>query len=301
MKRIRLLKKQINILKEVDKKNFILRFVFFLIGITISTIVYNTFLVPNQIVVGGMSGLAIVINGLTGLPTTTFITASTLILIIVSYLTLGKDNLSYTIIGSICYTIMVRLTEPLAIILQGYLSSDFVMILTCGILNGLSSGLIYRAGFNTGGSDVLIALINKIFKIPIGKSTSILNTTIILTGTYLFGITKTIYAIFILKISSKLIDTVMLGINDNKMIYIKSHKWKEMEKYITEDLKLGVTEIGNKGGIFINKEPTLLIVLPYDEYYNFKYQITKYDPNAFLTVHDCYAIDGGHTKKILPF
>ncbi len=301
MKKIKIFKKQFNILKEVDKKNFLLRFVFFLIGITISTTVYNTFLVPNTIVVGGMSGLAIVINALTGLSTSTFITISTLTLIILSYFTLGKDNLPYTIIGSICYTIMVRLTEPIGLQLQGYITSDFIMIITCGILNGLSSGLIYRAGFNTGGSDVLIALINKIFKIPIGQSTSILNTTIILTGTYLFGITKTIYAIFILTISSKIIDIVMLGINDNKMIYIKSHKWKEMEKYITDDLKLGVTEIGNKGGIFVSKEPTLLVILPYDKYYNFKYQITNYDPQAFLTVHDCYAIDGGHTKKILPF
>lgn len=301
MKTINIFKRKINILKEVDKKNFVIRFIFFILGITITSLVYNTFLVPNQIVVGGMSGLAIIINGITGMSTSTFITISTMLLIIVSYFTLGKEKLPYTIIGSICYTIMVRLTEPLSIHLQGYITNEFLMILTCGILNGFASGIIYRAGFNTGGSDVLIALLNKIFKIPIGKCSSIINTTIILTGMYLFGIKKTIYAIFILKITTKLIDTVMLGINDNKMIYIKSHEWKELEKYITDTLKLGVTEIGNKGGIFINKEPTLLVIVSYDEYNTFKQNILAFDPNIFMSVHDCYAIDGGHTKKVLPF
>ena len=58
----------------------------------------------------------------------------------------------------------------------------------------------------------------------------------------------------------------MLGVNDSKMIYIKSKNWKNLEKYIVKDLKLGVTEIGNKGGIFIDKDPTLLVILPFDEY-----------------------------------
>ena len=63
----------------------------------------------------------------------------------------------------------------------------------------------------------------------------------------------------------------------------------------------GVTEIGNKGGIFINKEPTLLVILPFDEYYNFKYHILKYDSKAFIAAHDCYAIQNGYSRKILPF
>ena len=93
----------------------------------------------------------------------------------------------------------------------------------------------------------------------------------------------------------------MLGVNDSKMIYIKSKNWKNLEKYIVKDLKLGVTEIGNKGGIFIDKDPTLLVILPFDEYYNFKYHILKYDSKAFIAAHDCYAIQNGYSRKILPF
>lgn len=301
MKRLNLFHKKVSIINEVERKNFLIRLIFFTIASFIYGIIYNTFLVPNNIVIGGISGLAIVIKALTGLPTTIFISISALIIVIMTYFLLGKDKVIYTIIGSSIFTILISYTSTFSYSLQGYLKNEFLIILICSIGIGITNGIIYRSGFNTGGSDVLASILNKYFKYPIGQCNSIINTFIIISGAFLFGITKTIYAIFILTVSSKMIDIVMLGVNDSKMIYIKSKNWKNLEKYIVKDLKLGVTEIGNKGGIFIDKEPTLLVILPFDEYYNFKYHILKYDSKAFIATHDCYAIQNGYSKKILPF
>ena len=301
MKRFKLFHKKISIINEVERKNFLIRLIFFTLASFLYGIIYNTFLVPNNIVIGGMSGLAIVIKEITGLSTTVFINISTLILVIISYFVLGKDKAIYTIIGSIIFTLLLSFTSTFSYNLQGYLKNEFLIVLVSSISIGIANGIIYRSGFNTGGSDILASILNKYFKIPIGQCNSIINTFIIMSGAFLFGITKTIYAIFILTISSKIIDLVMLGVNDSKMIYIKSKNWKNLEKYIVNDLKLGVTEIGNKGGIFIDKEPTLLVILPFDEYYNFKYHILKYDSKAFIAAHDCYAIQNGYSKKILPF
>ena len=301
MKRFKLFHKKISIINEVERKNFLIRLIFFTLASFLYGIIYNTFLVPNNIVIGGMSGLAIVIKEITGLSTTVFINISTLILVIISYFVLGKDKAIYTIIGSIIFTLLLSFTSTFSYNLQGYLKNEFLIVLVSSISIGIANGIIYRSGFNTGGSDILASILNKYFKIPIGQCNSIINTFIIMSGAFLFGITKTIYAIFILTVSSKMIDLVMLGVNDSKMIYIKSKNWKNLEKYIVNDLKLGVTEIGNKGGIFINKEPTLLVILPFDEYYNFKYHILKYDSKAFIAAHDCYAIQNGYSKKILPF
>ena len=301
MKRFKLFHKKISIINEVERKNFLIRLIFFTLASFLYGIIYNTFLVPNNIVIGGMSGLAIVIKEIIGLSTTVFINISTLILVIISYFVLGKDKAIYTIIGSIIFTLLLSFTSTFSYNLQGYLKNEFLIVLVSSISIGIANGIIYRSGFNTGGSDILASILNKYFKIPIGQCNSIINTFIIMSGAFLFGITKTIYAIFILTISSKIIDLVMLGVNDSKMIYIKSKNWKNLEKYIVKDLKLGVTEIGNKGGIFIDKDPTLLVILPFDEYYNFKYHILKYDSKAFIAAHDCYAIQNGYSKKILPF
>ena len=301
MKRLNLFHKKISIINEVERKNFLIRLIFFTLASFLYGIIYNTFLVPNNIVIGGMSGLAIVIKEIIGLSTTVFINISTLILVIISYFILGKDKAIYTIIGSAIFTLLLSFTSTFSYNLQGYLKNEFLIVLVSSISIGIANGIIYRSGFNTGGSDILASILNKYFKIPIGQCNSIINTFIIISGAFLFGITKTIYAIFILTVSSKIIDLVMLGVNDSKMIYIKSKNWKNLEKYIVNDLKLGVTEIGNKGGIFIDKDPTLLVILPFDEYYNFKYHILKYDSKAFIAAHDCYAIQNGYSKKILPF
>lgn len=301
MKRFKLFHKKISIINEVERKNFLIRLIFFTLASFLYGIIYNTFLVPNNIVIGGMSGLAIVIKEIIGLSTTVFINISTLILVIISYFILGKDKAIYTIIGSAIFTLLLLFTSTFSYNLQGYLKNEFLIVLVSSISIGIANGIIYRSGFNTGGSDILASILNKYFKIPIGQCNSIINTFIIISGAFLFGITKTIYAIFILTVSSKIIDLVMLGVNDSKMIYIKSKNWKNLEKYIVRDLKLGVTEIGNKGGIFIDKDPTLLVILPFDEYYNFKYHILKYDSKAFIATHDCYAIQNGYSKKILPF
>lgn len=301
MKRLNLFHKKISIINEVERKNFLIRLIFFALASFLYGIIYNTFLVPNNIVIGGMSGLAIVIKEIIGLSTTVFINISTLILVIISYFILGKDKAIYTIIGSIIFTLLLSFTSTFSYNLQGYLKNEFLIVLVSSISIGIANGIIYRSGFNTGGSDILASILNKYFKIPIGQCNSIINTFIIISGAFLFGITKTIYAIFILTVSSKMIDIIMLGVNDSKMIYIKSKNWKNLEKYIVRDLKLGVTEIGNKGGIFIDKDPTLLVILPFDEYYNFKYHILKYDSKAFIATHDCYAIQNGYSKKILPF
>ena len=301
MKRFKLFHKKISIINEVERKNFLIRLIFFTLASFLYGIIYNTFLVPNNIVIGGMSGLAIVIKEIIGLSTTVFINISTLILVIISYFILGKDKAIYTIVGAAIFTLLLSFTSTFSYNLQGYLKNEFLIILVSSVSIGVANGIIYRSGFNTGGADILASILNKYFKFSIGQCNSIINTFIIISGTFLFGITKTIYAIFILTISSKMIDIVMLGVNDSKMIYIKSKNWKNLEKYIINDLKLGVTEIGNKGGIFIDKDPTLLVILPFDEYYNFKYQILKYDSKAFIAAHDCYAIQNGYSKKILPF
>lgn len=301
MKKFNLFGRQFDVLKIVDKKNFVLRFFVFAFAAFVHAFVYNLFLVPMKIVTGGVSGLAIVVSNVFDISTSSFISIATILLVILAYFVLGRDKILYTVIGSIFYTIMIRVTEYIVPMVNVSLSSDFLAVILVALLSGISSGFIYRTGFNTGGSDVIMSIINKLFSIPIGKCNMIVNFIIILMGTLLFGIEKTFYAVFILLISSKFIDIVLLGINDSKMVYIKSHRWKELEKFIAGDLCLGVTEIGNKGGIFVNKEPTLLVILPYEFYYDFKCRVLEFDSSLFMSVYDCYQISGGFRRRLLPF
>lgn len=290
-----------NIIKRITYKNFGTRFIFFIIACFIHALNYNTLLVPNNIVVGGMSGLAIIVKELTGFSTTYFLYFTTTIIIIISYIFLGKENTITTIIGSITFTTMVSITEKIAKLITIDINSMFIMIVISSILYGLCSGIIYRTGFNTGGSDVIATIINKKIKIPVGQASKSVNIIIIFTGTLIFGCTKTIYALFIVFVSSKIVDIVMIGMNDSKICYIKTKKWKELEKILLKDYSFGVTEISSRGGLFVKKDPTLLVIIPFDKYYGLKKKLLEIDKNIFMVSHDCYAVSGGHRQRYLPF
>ena len=293
--------KKADILNKINQNKFISRFLVFLFGIFGLGMCYNLFFVPNKLVVGGVSGLSIVIHEITGIQNNIFIYIMSAVLIIFSYIILGKKQTIYTIIGSVSYSVMVTITEPIAAKIPLTFSSDFLMILTIILIYGFCGGLVYRAGFNTGGSDVLAAILSKLAKIELGKSSTIVNMVIILSGMLLFGLKKTIDAIFILISYNKLVDMVLLGINDSKLVFIKSKQSDKIEKYVTRELGLGATEIASKGGILSKKEATLLMIVPFNLYYGLKHTVLDIDSTAFISAHNCYTVKGGHNKKIIPF
>lgn len=294
-------KKGKSLLNKVDFKNYTIRLIFLTLACFCSALNYNMIFVPNNIVVGGTSGLAIIFKELMGISTTLFIYISMGILIVIGYFILGTKKSINTIIGSIIYLLMVSITEPIALALNITFKSTFILLVVTSLLNGISSGMVYRTGFNTGGSDILATILNKYLKIPLGQANRLINSFIIIGGTIVFGISKTIMALIILIISTKLIDVIMLGLNDSKICYIKSAKWKEIKDYLINNFEIGVTEINSRGGLFIKKDPTLLIIVPFDKYYGLKKIILEKDNKAFMVAHDCYAVSGGYKKKLLPF
>lgn len=290
-----------NILKKIEYKNYAYRMFFLILSCFLCALNYNVFFVPNSIVVGGISGLAIVVKEVTGIGITYFYYTAVTVLIVVGYFIYGKKKSLNTIIGTVIYAVMISVTEPIALYLNINLESTFLIILCSAVINGVTSGMIYRTGFNTGGSDVIATILNKMFKIPLGQANRLVNAIIIGCGLIVFGINKTIIAITILIISTKLLDVVLLGLNDSKICYIKTKEYKKIKEELLIKYNIGVTEIDTNGGIFTKMIPTLLVIIPFDMYYGLKKVVLSIDKKAFIVSHDCYAVSGGYKKSLLPF
>lgn len=293
--------KKKNISNIVDTKNIVIRIIALLIFTFSYALIYNLFLVPNHLVVNGISGLAIVIKELTGLPTAAFMYIMTAILVTIYYFIFGKKKTFNTLIGSILFTIMISVTDPIAKMITIDIDNTLILLVLTGILYGISGGMIYRAGFNTGGSDIIACIIAKYAKMTIGNASKIVNTFIIMSGAAVFGLNNAICAVIILLITTKMVDIVMLGINDSKMCFIRSKKYEEIKRVIPSKIGVGITEINNKVGILKKDIPVLLIIVPFHSYYNLKDELLKIDPEAFFTSTDCYNVLGGYKKGIIPF
>lgn len=162
-----------------------------------------------------------------------------------------------------------------------------------GVLYGLGAGLVFKAGYTTGGTDILNQIVSKYAKMSMGNAMLVVDGLIVLFGAFIFGWTKFMYAILILYIISFLTDKVLLGISDSKAFYIITTKQKEISKFVIQEMGHSVTVFDAKGGFSKEKNPVLFTVIPTKEYYKFKEGIHLIDPNAFFTVIDAYEVRGG--------
>ena len=288
--------------KESDKDTIItgLLFVF---GTLCSAICYNMFLLPNNIVVGGVTGLGILFQYMTGIDSTIFIYVVNALLVLACYLILGKEETHNTLIGSILFPIMISITAPFAVYVRQHVDVDefLVVALMAGLLNGLGSGIVYRCGFSLGGSDVIVRIMSHYLHIPEGKATFAISVIIILLGGAVFGVEKVIYAVIILYITSVIIDKVMFGLSTSKVFYVFTRKSHLVKRTILKEFESGFTVLPTKGGYSHQNGMLIMSVLPNRDYYRFKKRILELDPKAFFVIADCYESHGGFRKKNLPF
>lgn len=283
------------ILKIVNHKNRFAKLCFMIFGVFILSLNYNLFLVKNELVIGGVSGLAIVFNSLWGWNNQIFIYVVSFLLLIVSFVLFGFKKSAPAILGTILYPVMITFTHPLAELLSEYiLFEDFITTIAfTSIVYGFASGLVYKMGYNTGGSDIVMQIMCKYLHMPEGRASFIINLIVVLFAGIVLGVNRVVYAIIILYVSSLIVDKMLIGISKSKLFIIQSNKLETLENVIINELKLGITILQAKGGYSNKKQDMLLCVVPTNDYSLFKEIILTIDKDAFLIVNDCYDTRGG--------
>ena len=278
--------------KKINKDNNIVRIVILIVSLLISSFVYNIFLLPLNLVVGGTGGIATVTNYLYDIDPAIMIFLLSMACVIFSFLYLGTEKTMATILASVIYPFLVEATS----FARGLVTGEpdvLLLVIFAGVLGGVSNGLIYRTGYNSGGTSVISQILFEKGKISIAKSSFVISTMIVLLGALFFGTTNALYAVIYLYINNLVTDKVLLGISNNKAFYIITEEEEKVKEYIIENLKHDVTVFDVKGGFLEEKRKVLLTVIPSREYYKATEEIKKIDPHVFFTVTDSYQVEGG--------
>ena len=182
-----------DILEEIDKKEIVKRYVTFCIGCLIVAIAFNLFLVDNDLVPGGVGGIAIICKRLFGINASVLILIVDLLLLLLSYILLGKKQTRGSILGSLLFPLFVEMTANIG----NYIDVDTSQLLLASVFGavvyGFGAGIIFKAGFTTGGTDILNQIISKYAKISIGNSMLLSDGLIVLVSGIIFGATKLLY------------------------------------------------------------------------------------------------------------
>lgn len=285
--------KDLKILEKINSKSTVKRHIQFVLGCFLIAISYNLFLAPNNIVAGGVGGFAIIINYLTGIENFIVILIADALLLILSYFLLGKKKTKATILGSILFPLFVSLTSDIGRIIEIDTNQLLLISVFGGVVYGFGAGMIYKAGFTTGGTDIINQIISKYLKISMGNSMLYCDGTIVLLTAFVFGPTHFMYSIIVLYVISFMSDRVILGVSDSKAFYIVTQEESKIKEYIIKYLNHGVTVFNAKGGYAKENQTVLMCVLPTKDYYKLKEGIHEIDPNSFFVVTDAYEVFGG--------
>ena len=282
-----------NIIKAIKGKNLLFRVAILCLATYISAIVFNLFFVPTNMTAGGSSGLSIVIHEITGIEQGNLVTIIYIITLVLSFIFLDLEKSFSIVLSTIIYPIFVKMTGNITNFIQLDYSDMTTICIISGILNGVTSGLIYRIGFNPGGLSVIAQIIYKYFKISISKVNLFMSFVIVLMGGYYFGINHILYAIIVMYITAFMTDKVLLGISKNKYVYIVTSEEDKVHEFITEHLKHGVTKLACETGFMERKKFVLMTSIPTRDYTILKEGIHLIDKKAFLVATDAYQSYGG--------
>ena len=270
---------------------------------------FSFFLDPNNLVIGGTTGLATILRELFAIdPSITAFVINTALLILGLFL-LGKEFFIKTVYSTLVFPVMIKLFNLLYNLItpkgEVLISDPMLVILFSSLILGIGIGLVLRQGGTTGGTEVGQKILLKYMHIPFSVSLFLIDGVIILLGALLIkeegqfmDFHMVLYAVIFAYISGLVMDQIVFSGFNSRAVNIISDKNEEIKQRILNDFERGVTEVKVVGGYTNNDKTKLVCLLSSNEFYKLKAIIHEIDPNAFFYVVRASEVSGeGFTRK----
>ncbi|MEF9990615.1 MAG: YitT family protein [Romboutsia sp.] len=268
------------------------------IGCTSMSIGINMFLKPHTIAPGGLSGVSVVLNKITGISVSNIMLLIGIPLVIFAFKILGTKNSIKTLFGTVLFSIIINLTSPLS---ELNVTNDLLLSAISGaIFVGIGIGIVFRVDGSTGGTDLIALILSKRF--PGIKATKFMmcldGVVVISSGIVSKNLEIGLYSAIALYIIVKVADAIMEGFDYSKAFFIISNESEKLKSVITDELDRGLTILNGKGGYTDDKKDVLLVVVSKNQEVYLKKLVKSADPNAFIIVSNVHEVLGEGFKSL---
>ncbi|MDS1030258.1 YitT family protein [Bacillota bacterium LX-D] len=281
----------------MTKKHHILReikrYLLLFIGSILAAVGLEIFLIPNNIIDGGIVGISIISSYLTKLPLGLFIVILNLPFLILGYKQIGKTFVISSLFSIVSLSFWVSVFTPI----PGLTQDILLATVFGGMILGMGVGIIIRYGGSLDGTEMVAIMINKQTPFSVGETVMFFNIFILSSAGLIFGWDRAMYSLIAYFIAFKVIDITIEGLDEVKAAMIISDYGEEIADAITARLGRGVTFLEGRGGFSKNKKTILYSVVTRLEVAKLKSIIYDKDENAFVTINDVFDIMGGKHKK----
>lgn len=266
-----------------------------LIGTAIYAFGLHYFVIPNELMEGGMTGVALLINYASGIPPSITTLVLNIPLFFIGWKAFGSPAMMLTILGTLSLAFFLWVMEVLIRIgwiipLEG--RDYFLVTLYAGVTLGTGLGIVFRFGGTTGGSDILARLINRSRGWSMGQIILIIDALVISASLLYIPIEKVLYTLVVVFIASKMIDFVTEGAYAAKAFTIVTENSQPLAQAITRELDRGVTIFPAKGGFSQYHKEVVYCVISRQETRRLRNLIKLSDPDAFIIVSDVQDVLG---------
>lgn len=281
----------------VKNKKILVDLLFYIVGSFVYSVGLIMFISSTQISPGGFTGLALIINHFTKIPTGITIFILNIPLILMSFKKFGRQFILGTAIATTILSVVIDICEKFVTVFEGDLILSAIF---GGILMGVGLGLVLLRGATTGGMDIIGKLINNKFPFfSIGRIILLGDTMIIILSAIFYkNFSATLYSAVTVFITSVVIDKILYGFDGGKLIYIVTEKAQEISKKIITEVGRGVTIIEGTGAYSGKNRQMLMCAVRMHQVATVSKLAQEEDADSFIIVCEAAEIRGyGFDKK----
>jgi uncharacterized membrane-anchored protein YitT (DUF2179 family) len=262
------------------------------VGLMLFSIGFTGFIMPNEIVVGGLGGVGLLLKYAFGLPVfMTFLVGNGLMLV-VAWFILGKGYVFKALYGVVGVTLLMAVAENL--ISEAIIHTDPLIASIIGaVFSGTGLGLVYTRNASTGGTDILGAIITKYRYISMGRGLLYIDLVIVGSSYLLFqSFEKIIYGLIVVSVMYYTVDLVINGARQSVQFIIFSTRYNEIASHVNSELDRGCTVLEGTGWYSQQPQKVLIILARKTESTSIFRLVKRIDENAFISQSNVVGVYG---------
>ncbi|HIS73428.1 TPA: YitT family protein [Candidatus Galligastranaerophilus intestinavium] len=275
-------------------KKFIFKMLLITFGAFLAAFAIEGFLVPNQVIDGGIVGISMMISYLTNINLGILLFVLNVPFILLALKIYGKMFIFQTFYAVTVFSIFVGIVGGKI----GIVTHDGLLVAVFGgMILGAGVGLVLRNNGSLDGTEILAITLTKKFPVSVGEIIMFVNIFIYTCAGFVYGWDKAMYSTLTYFTASRVIDVVLQGLNEAKSIFVVSDKNYEIGANIMSQLDKSVTYIDAQGGYSHKDKKMLYCVVPRIELTKLKDIVNSIDPEAFIAIENVHEVDGKRVKK----
>jgi len=268
------------------------KYIYIFIGSIITAVGLEIFLIPNNIIDGGVVGISIMFSAITGLPFGAFLILINLPFLYLGYKHIGKAFAIATTFAVISLSFWSSVFLPVLPVTNDY----FLAAVFGGIITGTGVGLIIRNGGSLDGTEIVAILTDKKTVFSVGEIVMFINLFILSSASLVFGWDKAMYSLVAYFVIAKMIDVVLKGLEETYSVMIVTSQHTDILNRLMLEMDKGVTVLHGEGGYTKEKRKILYCVVTRLEIDKLKNMVLDIDEGAFVTINPVSDIVGGRLR-----